>query len=51
MSVYARQQLVDFQDVGFGSAAATSLFLIIAILTAIIVTLGRVNVSASGGDR
>ena len=23
MSVYARQQLVDFQDVGFGSAAAT----------------------------
>ncbi len=26
MSVYARQQLVDFQDVGFGSAAATMLF-------------------------
>jgi trehalose/maltose transport system permease protein len=51
MSVYARQQLVDFQDVGFGSAAATSLFLIIAILTAIVVTIGRVNVSASGGDR
>jgi trehalose/maltose transport system permease protein len=51
MSVYARQQLVDFQDVGFGSAAATSLFLIVAILTAIVVTLGRVNVSASGGDR
>jgi trehalose/maltose transport system permease protein len=51
MSVYARQQLVDFQDVGFGSAAATALFLIIAILTAIVVTLGRVNVSASGGDR
>jgi trehalose/maltose transport system permease protein len=51
MSVYARQQLVDFQDVGFGSAAATALFLIVAIVTAIIVTLGRVNVSASGGDR
>jgi len=51
MSVYARQQLVDFQDVGFGSAAATSLFLIVAILTAIVVTLGRVNVSASGGGR
>ena len=30
MSVYARQQLVDFQDVGYGSAAATMLFLIIA---------------------
>jgi len=51
MSVYARQQLVDFQDVGFGSAAATALFLIVAIVTAIVVTLGRVNVSASGGDR
>lgn len=51
MSVYARQQLVDFQDVGFGSAAAASLFLIIAVMTAIVVTLGRVNVSASGGDR
>jgi trehalose/maltose transport system permease protein len=51
MSVYARQQLVDFQDVGFGSAAATALFFIVAIVTAIVVTLGRVNVSATGGDR
>lgn len=25
MSVYARQQLVDFQDVGYGSAAAVLL--------------------------
>ena len=33
MSVYARQQLVDFQDVGYGSAAATMLFLIIAVFT------------------
>src|SRR5262245_945687 len=51
MSVYARQQLVDFQDVGFGSAAATALFLIVAMLTTIVVTLGRVNVSATVGDR
>jgi trehalose/maltose transport system permease protein len=51
MSVYARQQLVDFQDVGFGSAAATSLFVIVAVMTTIIVTWGHVNVSASGGDR
>jgi len=51
MSVYARQQLIEFQDVGLGSAAATSLFLIIAILTAIVISAGRVNVSASGGDR
>jgi len=51
MSVYARQQLVDFQDVGFGSTAATCLFAIVAITTVIVITLGQVNVSASGGDR
>ena len=47
MSIYARQQLVDFQDVGFGSAAATCLFLIIAILAVMIITAGRVHVSAA----
>jgi trehalose/maltose transport system permease protein len=41
MSVYARQQLVDFQDVGYGSAAATLLFLTIALFTVIYLTLGR----------
>lgn len=51
MSVYARQQLVDFQDAGFGSAAATCLFLVIAMITVLVVTAGRVNVSATGGDR
>ena len=51
MSVYARQQLIDFQDVGYGSAAATSLFLIVAIATAIVMTVGRVNVSATGERR
>ena len=30
MSIYARQQLVDFQEVGYGSAAATLLFVVIA---------------------
>ena len=48
MSVYARQQLVEFQDVGYGSAAATTLFLIVALATAIVITVGRVNV---GGER
>ena len=51
MSVYARQQLVDFQDVGFGSAAATTLFLIVAIMAVVVITLGRVNISPSGGER
>ncbi len=35
MSIYARQQLVDFQDVGYGSAAAAMLFAIIAVMTVI----------------
>lgn len=43
MSVYARQQLVDFQDVGYGSAAATMLFFIIALFTAVYLTLARVG--------
>jgi trehalose/maltose transport system permease protein len=43
MSVYARQQLVDFQDVGYGSAAATLLFLMIAMITVIYLTLGKVG--------
>lgn len=51
MSVYARQQLVDFQDVGFGSTAATCLFVIIALITTAVITLGRVHVSASGNER
>jgi trehalose/maltose transport system permease protein len=40
MSIYARQQLVDFQDVGYGSAAATLLFMIIAFFTVIYLYLG-----------
>jgi trehalose/maltose transport system permease protein len=45
MSVFARQQLVDFQDVGYGSAAATLLFLTIAAVVACVLTLGRVRLT------
>lgn len=41
MSVYARQQLVDFQEVGYGSAASTLLFLIIAFFVIVLVVVGR----------
>ena len=51
MSVYARQHLVDFQDVGFGSAAATGLFLVIAAATVLLVTAGRVRLGAAEGGR
>jgi trehalose/maltose transport system permease protein len=43
MSVYARQQLVDFQEVGLGSAASTLLFVIIALMTALAITVGKVD--------
>jgi trehalose/maltose transport system permease protein len=46
MSVYARQQLMDFQNVGFGSAASTALFLMIAVFTLLYMWLGRVRFSA-----
>lgn len=44
MSVYARQQLVDFQEVGYGSAASTLLFLVIVMLTVSAIVLGRLRV-------
>lgn len=50
MSIYARQQLVEFQDVGYGSAASTLLFLIIALATIAYLYLGR-NRLQLGGDK
>jgi len=41
MSVYVREQLIDFQQVGYGSASATLLFFIVAALT--IVTMGALR--------
>lgn len=49
MSVYARQQLVEFQDVSYGSAASTLLFFIIALSTVAYLYLGR-NKIKLGGD-
>jgi trehalose/maltose transport system permease protein len=43
MAVYARQQLVDFQDVGYGSAASTFLFLVVVLFTALYLTVGKVR--------
>jgi trehalose/maltose transport system permease protein len=44
MSVYARQQLIDFQQGGMGSAAATFLFLIVAVFATVVVTAGRLKI-------
>src|SRR5499427_2359086 len=43
MSVYARQQLVDFQEVGYGSAASTLLFLTVGICIILYMVAGRVQ--------
>jgi trehalose/maltose transport system permease protein len=48
MSVFARQQLVDFQEVGYGSAASTVMFFMIALLTVLYITLGRVRFDQGG---
>jgi trehalose/maltose transport system permease protein len=50
MSIFAKQQSIDFSNVGFGSAAATLLFLVIATVTALYMVVGRVRLD-DGGDR
>lgn len=47
MSTFARQQLVDFQLVGYGSAATTVMFFLIALLTVFYLMLGRVRLEAT----
>jgi trehalose/maltose transport system permease protein len=46
MSVFARQ-LVDFQQVGYGSAASTVMFFLIALLTAVYLMAGRVRLDVN----
>lgn len=43
MSVYARQHLIEFQDVGYGSAASSALVLVVALVTAVAITAGRLR--------
>lgn len=43
MAVYARQHMIDFQDTGYGSAASTLLFAVVAMAAAVFITLGRVT--------
>lgn len=50
MAVYARQHLVDFQDVGYGSAAATFLFFVVAVFAVLYVTAGRARADGAGSE-
>ncbi|WP_245566187.1 carbohydrate ABC transporter permease [Stappia stellulata] len=43
VSIYAREVLVNFQDMGVGSAASAAIFLMIALVTAIYLTVFRLN--------
>jgi trehalose/maltose transport system permease protein len=43
MSIYARQNLVDFQDFGTGSAASTLLFITIALFIGLYMTAARIR--------
>ncbi|AHC73723.1 trehalosemaltose ABC transporter, permease protein [Candidatus Endolissoclinum faulkneri L5] len=44
MSVYARQNLVDFQDLGYGSAASTMLFIVIFFIIVLCLAMMRADV-------
>jgi trehalose/maltose transport system permease protein len=41
ISIYARQQMVDFQDVGYGSAAAFLIFCMTAVIAVIYLATAR----------
>lgn len=43
MSVYARQQLIDFQEVGYGSAIATVIFMVLAVVAGLYWVVARVK--------
>lgn len=49
MSVVSRENLFDFDKFAYGSAQSTLLFLIIALMTALYIWIGRVRFD--GGDR
>ena len=43
MSIYARQQMVDFQHLGFGSAASMLLVVVVGLVAALLLTFGRLR--------
>jgi trehalose/maltose transport system permease protein len=47
MSVFARENLFEFDKFAYGSAASTLLFVILIVLTVIYIRVGRVNLDGS----
>jgi trehalose/maltose transport system permease protein len=48
MSVFAREQLFDFDNFAYGSAASTLLFLTVALLTIVTIYAGRLRLAEGG---
>jgi len=49
MSVFVREQLIDFGLVGYGSAAATTLFFMIALVTIAFMGVMRKSIERTAG--
>lgn len=45
MSIFARQQMIDFQEIGMGSSASFSIFVLISILIFVYLSLMKVDFS------
>jgi trehalose/maltose transport system permease protein len=45
MSIYARQQLFEFNQAGYGSAVSTLLFFLIALATIVLLAAARVRLT------
>jgi trehalose/maltose transport system permease protein len=48
MSVFARENLFDFDKFAYGATASTMLFVIIAAITLLYMFLGRVGIASRG---
>lgn len=51
MSVYARENMIDFQDMGYGSAASVLIFAFIALFTVIYVMSSRLNLVGGSSEK
>jgi trehalose/maltose transport system permease protein len=51
MSSYARQQAIEFQDLGYGSAASTLLFAVIALCIGTVLVAGRVRLAEDAASQ
>ncbi len=51
MSVYARENMIDFQDLGYGSAVSVLIFGFIAIFTVVYVMGSRVNLVGGSSEK